>query len=191
MTRIASTSVIKVDSHRFIFASRFAADSTISKFHTPLPVLCTIIIIPLFTFLSPFSVAPQFQKFIFTYNFYLENCTRLHPYSLERVLARIASTKTTYSPLTKGIDENGRLTGIGKRERERERIHGHLTRRITFFAGIAGLSLRNLFELFTRIYTMPVCRGHNFEIRRQFLAVMSSTIHSRNPIFTLPCTNLT
>lgn len=79
-------------------------------------------------------------------------------------------------------------------ERERERIHGHLTRRITFFAGIAGLSLRNLFELFTRIYTMPVCRGHNFEIRRQFLAVMSSTIHSRmarNPIFTLPCTNLT
>lgn len=69
-------------------------------------------------------------------------------------------------PLTKGIDENGRLTGIRKRERERER-EIHLAR-ITFFGGIRLKPVKFIRTLHTGwIYTGPYAAGcgHNFEKR--------------------------
>lgn len=122
-----------------------------------------VVIISLFVFLSRL-----FTRAAISDLFYIRFLSwELYVYiPLETCLSSSGSMKMTYRwkwrmlvPLTKSIEENGRLTGIWRRGRERET---HLTR-ITFFGGIRLKPVKFIRTLHTGPYAAGC--GHNFEKR--------------------------
>lgn len=155
-------------------------------------IQCALLLFLYSYFYHALSLAPQFQIY-FIFDFYLENCTYTSPSRrVFRVLARTVSMKMTYAR-TFDKEYRGKWPFNGNlEERKRER---HTLHELLSSAGF-GLSLWNLFELFTRA-RMPQDAAiilRNASVTPTIPRVMSSTIHSqmaRNPILSLPCTNLT
>lgn len=156
---------------------------------TPLNTMC-VVIISLFT---PFHSRRNFRFIL--YSIFILRIVRIHPprdVSFEFWLVRTVSMKMTYAR-TFDKEYRGKWPFNGNlEERKRER---HTLHELLSSAGF-GLSLWNLFELFTRA-RMPQDAAiilRNASVTPTIPRVMSSTIHSqmaRNPILSLPCTNLT
>lgn len=158
---------------------------------TSLDTMCVVIIF-LFAFLSRF-----FTRAAISDLFYIRFLSwELYVYiPLETCLSSSGSN---------GIDENDVCSSFDKEYRGKWPFNGNLEERkrerhtlheLLSSAGF-GLSLWNLFELFTRA-RMPQDAAiilRNASVTPTIPRVMSSTIHSqmaRNPILSLPCTNLT
>lgn len=176
-------------SYRFIF---IYYNFKVYYIHPHPWIQCALLLFLYSYFYHAFSLAPQFQIY-FIFDFYLENCTYTSPSRrVFRVLARTVSMKMTYAR-TFDKEYRGKWPFNGNlEERKRER---HTLHELLSSAGF-GLSLWNLFELFTRA-RMPQDAAiilRNASVTPTIPRVMSSTIHSqmaRNPILSLPCTNLT
>lgn len=159
---------------------------------------CALLLFLYSYFYHAFSVAPQEFQIYFIFNFYPRNPPRgsvIRSSEWNAWKSIDENDVPSRLPLTKSIDENG-LTGIWKRERRPDTTLHELLSSAGF-----GLSPWNLFELFTRAgYTRAPCMPQdaaiilrNASVTPTIPRVMSSTIHSqmaRNPILSLPCTNL-
>lgn len=186
------------------FKSVFRIDSflstAISKFHIPVYTMCAVII-SLFVLLSRLFGRAAISDLFYIQFLSSESPSRLC-HSLERVKC-LEEYRWKWRTLSFTFDKehrrkwpfNGNLE-----ERERERRPDTTLHELLSSAGF-GLSLWNLFELFTRAgYTRAPCMPQdaaiilrNASVTPTIPRVMSSTIHSqmaRNPILSLPCTNL-